>query len=82
MPAQNTERGTVVMTVTEGKVGVLRVKNSRYFDVDDIKKKAPLTPTWHAAEFRRRHSGHHRAQPIAGPLRDAVAARRHYARHC
>jgi hemolysin activation/secretion protein len=41
VPAQNTERGTVVMTVTEGKVGVLRVKNSRYFDVDNIKKKAP-----------------------------------------
>lgn len=41
VPAQNTERGTVVMTVTEGKVGALRVKNSRYFDTERIKGKAP-----------------------------------------
>jgi hemolysin activation/secretion protein len=41
VPAQNTERGTVVMTVTEGKVGALRVKNSKYFDTERIKDKAP-----------------------------------------
>lgn len=41
VPAQNTERGTVVMTVTEGKVGALRVKNAKYFDTERIKEKAP-----------------------------------------
>lgn len=41
VPAQNTERGTVVMVATEGKVGALRVKNSRYFDTERIKEKAP-----------------------------------------
>ncbi|WP_072375450.1 ShlB/FhaC/HecB family hemolysin secretion/activation protein [Hyphomicrobium sp. NDB2Meth4] len=41
VPQQNVEAGTVVLVVTEGKVGNLRVKNSRYFDQDLIKRKAP-----------------------------------------
>lgn len=41
VPQQNVEGGVVVLAVTEGKVGKLRVKNSRYFDLDRIKQKAP-----------------------------------------
>lgn len=41
VPQQNVSRGTVVLKVTELKVGRLRVKNSRYFDIDKIKKGAP-----------------------------------------
>lgn len=41
VPAQNVESGTVVLTVTEGRVGNLRVKNSRYHDIERIKDKAP-----------------------------------------
>lgn len=41
VPAQNVESGTVVLAVTEGRVGNLRVKNSRYHDIERIKEKAP-----------------------------------------
>jgi hemolysin activation/secretion protein len=41
VPAQNVQNKVVVLKVTELKVGRLRVKNSRYFDVNDIKKDAP-----------------------------------------
>ncbi len=40
VPAQNAESRVIVLKVTEGKVGRLRVKNSRYFDIDLIKGKA------------------------------------------
>ncbi|ABD06924.1 hemolysin activation/secretion protein [Rhodopseudomonas palustris HaA2] len=41
VPPQNVGRKVVVLKVTEMKVGRLRVKNSRYFDVDRIKQTAP-----------------------------------------
>jgi hemolysin activation/secretion protein len=41
VPAQNVDTHVVILKVTEGKVGVLRVKNSRYFDLAKIKEKAP-----------------------------------------
>lgn len=41
VPPQNVGRKVVVLKVTELKVGRLRVKNSRYFDLDKIKDKAP-----------------------------------------
>lgn len=41
VPPQNVGRKVVVLKVTELKVGRLRVKNSRYFDVDRIKQTAP-----------------------------------------
>ncbi len=41
VPQQNPDNGFVVLKVTEHKVGRLRVKNSRYFDVDRIKTSAP-----------------------------------------
>ncbi len=40
VPAQNVNNHVVVLQVTELKVGRLRVKNSRYFDVNQIKRKA------------------------------------------
>jgi hemolysin activation/secretion protein len=41
VPQQNVAGGVVILKVTELKVGRLRVKNSRYFDLDKIKEKAP-----------------------------------------
>jgi biopolymer transport protein ExbD len=41
VPAQNVQNKVVVLKVTELKVGRLRVKNSRYFDVNKIKTDAP-----------------------------------------
>jgi hemolysin activation/secretion protein len=40
VPQQSVKGGVVVLEVTELKVGRLRVKNARYFDVDKIKAKA------------------------------------------
>jgi len=40
-PQQDPDKGFVILKVTEHKVGRLRVKNSRYFDVDKIKTSAP-----------------------------------------
>lgn len=41
VPQQNVTGGVVTLKVTELKVGRLRVKNSRYFDLDRIKDGAP-----------------------------------------
>lgn len=41
VPQQNVQGKVVVLKVVELKVGRLRVKNSRFFDVDKIKNKAP-----------------------------------------
>ncbi|QUS38449.1 ShlB/FhaC/HecB family hemolysin secretion/activation protein [Tardiphaga alba] len=41
VPQQNALTGRVILKVTEMKVGQLRVKNSRYFDLDKIKDRAP-----------------------------------------
>src|SRR5262249_49756563 len=41
VPPQNALRGFVVLKVTENKVGQLRGKGSRYFDLDRIKETAP-----------------------------------------
>jgi hemolysin activation/secretion protein len=40
IPQQKANRGFVVLKVTESRVGRLRVKGSRYFDIDLIKRKA------------------------------------------
>ncbi len=40
VPQQNTQNKVVTLQVTELKVGRLRVKNSRYFDLDKIKDRA------------------------------------------
>jgi hemolysin activation/secretion protein len=41
VPQQDAQRGFVVLKVAENKVGRLRVKNSRYFDLANIKQHAP-----------------------------------------
>jgi len=41
VPQQNVQRKVVVLKVTELKVGRLRVKNSRYFDLEKVKDGAP-----------------------------------------
>ncbi|MGY3603727.1 MULTISPECIES: ShlB/FhaC/HecB family hemolysin secretion/activation protein [unclassified Bradyrhizobium] len=40
VPTQNALRGVVILKVAEMKVGRLRVKNSRYFDIEQIKDRA------------------------------------------
>jgi hemolysin activation/secretion protein len=40
VPEQNAQRKVITLKVTELKVGRLRVKNSRYFDLDKIKDRA------------------------------------------
>ncbi|MFH0296755.1 POTRA domain-containing protein, partial [Bradyrhizobium sp. 31Argb] len=39
VPTQNALRGVVILKVAEMKVGRLRVKNSRYFDIEQIKDR-------------------------------------------
>ena len=41
VPAQEVKEGIVALKVTEGKVGRLRIRGSRYFDLDEIKEAAP-----------------------------------------
>jgi len=41
IPPQDARTGVVVFKVVEAKVGRLRVKNSRYFDIEKVKEKAP-----------------------------------------
>ncbi|WP_247344643.1 ShlB/FhaC/HecB family hemolysin secretion/activation protein [Bradyrhizobium sp. 61] len=41
VPQQDAQRGFVVLKVTENRVGRLRVKGSRYFDLDNVKSSAP-----------------------------------------
>jgi hemolysin activation/secretion protein len=41
VPQQDAQRGFIVLKVTENRVGRLRVKNSRYFDLATIKQNAP-----------------------------------------
>jgi hemolysin activation/secretion protein len=41
VPQQEAQRGFVVLKVAENKVGRLRVKGSRYFDLVNIKSRAP-----------------------------------------
>lgn len=41
VPQQDAQRGFIVLKVTESRVGRLRVKGSRYFDLANIKHSAP-----------------------------------------
>jgi len=41
VPPQDARRGFIVLKVTENTVGRLRVKGSRYFDLEQIKRKVP-----------------------------------------
>jgi len=41
IPQQLGQRGIIILKVVENKVGRLRVKGSRYFDIEAIKRQAP-----------------------------------------
>jgi hemolysin activation/secretion protein len=41
VPQQDAQRGFIVLKVTENRVGQLRVKGSRYFDLANVKRTAP-----------------------------------------
>jgi hemolysin activation/secretion protein len=41
VPQQDAQRGFIVLKVAENRIGRLRVKGSRYFDLANIKRKAP-----------------------------------------
>jgi hemolysin activation/secretion protein len=41
VPQQDAQRGFIVLKVTENRVGRLRVKGSRYFDLANVKSSAP-----------------------------------------
>ena len=41
VPQQDAQRGFIVLKVAENKVGRLRIKGSRYFDLANIKRNAP-----------------------------------------
>jgi hemolysin activation/secretion protein len=41
IPLQQVRRGIVLLQVVENKVGRLRVKGARFFNLEDIKRKAP-----------------------------------------
>ena len=41
IPGQQVKDGVVTLKVIEGKVGRLRVKGARYYDIDEIKEAAP-----------------------------------------
>jgi len=41
VPQQDAQRGFIVLKVTENRVGRLRVKGSRYFDLANVKRGAP-----------------------------------------
>jgi hemolysin activation/secretion protein len=52
VPQQDAQRGFVVLKVTELRVGRLRVKGSRYFDLDNIKSGAPSLKEGALPEFQ------------------------------
>ncbi|MFZ4695509.1 MAG: ShlB/FhaC/HecB family hemolysin secretion/activation protein [Verrucomicrobiia bacterium] len=50
---QRVEGGVIAMKVVEGKVGRLRVKGSRYFDLDQVKEEVPSLAEGNVPEFER-----------------------------
>jgi hemolysin activation/secretion protein len=53
VPQQSVKGGVVVLKVAELKVGRLRVKNARYFDVDQIKERASSLKEGTVPDFGR-----------------------------
>ncbi|OAM90178.1 ShlB/FhaC/HecB family hemolysin secretion/activation protein [Termitidicoccus mucosus] len=51
VPQQEVRNRTVVIEVTEGRVGRLRVKGSRYFDLERIKEQAPSIAEGEVPDF-------------------------------
>jgi hemolysin activation/secretion protein len=53
IPQQDAQRGFVVLKVTENRVGRLRVKGSRYFDLANIKRSAPSIQEGTLPDFKQ-----------------------------
>jgi len=52
VPQQDAQRGFVVLKVAENRVGRLRVKGSRYFDLANIKREAPSLQEGSLPDFK------------------------------
>jgi hemolysin activation/secretion protein len=52
VPQQDALRGFIVLKVTENRVGRLRVKGSRYFDLSNIKRSAPSLQEGQLPDFQ------------------------------
>lgn len=52
VPQQDAQRGFIVLKVSENRVGRLRVKGSRYFDLANIKRNAPSLREGKLPEFK------------------------------
>jgi hemolysin activation/secretion protein len=53
VPQQDAQRGFIVLKVTENRVGRLRVKGSRYFDLAHIKRDAPSLKEGTLPDFKQ-----------------------------
>lgn len=53
VPAQQPNTGTIVLQVSQGEVGRLRVTGSRYFSIDEIKREAPSLEEGHSPNFNQ-----------------------------
>lgn len=53
IPPQQVQDGVVTLSVTEGKVGRLRVKGSRYYDIDAVKAQAPSLQEGTVPDFNK-----------------------------
>lgn len=53
VPQQDAQRGFVVLKVTENRVGRLRVKGSRYFDLANVKRSAPSLKEGALPDFKQ-----------------------------
>jgi hemolysin activation/secretion protein len=53
VPQQDAQRGFIVLKVTENRVGRLRVKGSRYFDLANIKRSAPSLKEGSLPDFKQ-----------------------------
>ncbi len=51
VPLQEVKHGVILLQVSEGRVGRLRVKGSRYFSLEKIKAKAPSLAEGHVPNF-------------------------------
>lgn len=53
IPPQKVQDGVVTLSVTEGKVGRLRVRGSRYYDIDAVKAQAPSLAEGAVPDFNK-----------------------------
>ena len=81
VPSQNTQGKVITLQVSELKVGRLRVKNSRYFDLDRIKAGAPSLKEGTVPNFNDVTKDIVALKSVAGPPGHAGATRGCHAGH-